>query len=359
MSDQKDEKLNTAGDMPETDVRVVTYEDDFDFPDIDMEVDLSDIFYEEEKGVGDEEVLRIFKRGEDLEPAEETVSRKTMIADRAEIKEGVLEDNSLEKQIRDAASESDEETEFEDIGRKRKKHRRSFFMIEMLFLLVAAAAAFAFAMSPVFTIMNIEVEGNSFYTEDQIINMSEAKIGGNLFRDAQKKQIKDKLKSNIYFRSVNVRRKIPDTLVIEVEEKEELAALKYGDKFIVIDDRGEILRIAEIDPEVTEVTGMKIKKLDVGEIIEVEEAKAFKQTMAILEAMKEGDIFFKRIEYSEGSYDAYIYDMLRVQGTGAQLQESIEEGTLQKVLNKLMKSKIKRGTIILGDNGYISFSPAV
>ena len=51
--------------------------------------------------------------------------------------------------------------------------------------------------------------------------------------------------------------------------------------------------------------------------------------------------------------------MLKVSGTSEQMRQTIEEGSLQKVVNKLLKSKIKRGTIILGDNGYLSFSPAV
>ena len=51
--------------------------------------------------------------------------------------------------------------------------------------------------------------------------------------------------------------------------------------------------------------------------------------------------------------------MLKVNGNSEQLRAAIEKGTLQKVVNKLMKSNIERGTIILGENDYISFSPAV
>ena len=40
------------------------------------------------------------------------------------------------------------------------------------------------------------------------------------------------------------------------------------------------------------------------------------------------------------------------------MKEVIDNGDLQKVINKLYKSKIKRGTINLGDHNYISFSPA-
>ena len=69
--------------------------------------------------------------------------------------------------------------------------------------------------------------------------------------------------------------------------------------------------------------------------------------------------FIKRIEIEDQTITAFIYDMLKVKCSSEKLRSSIEDGTLQKVVNKLMKSKIKRGTIIIGENDYISFSPAV
>ena len=357
MSENKTEEQLNIEDLEEENVRILTYEDD-GLPDLDMEIDLSDIFDEGPESGFDDEVLKLFKHGEDDKKVSEgNVSSKTMVADRASIKEEVLEENSIEKQQERALE--DEEPEYEDIGREKKRHRRSYFFLKAFLLLIVAGVTIAFALSPVFTIKNIEVEGNGFYTDKQIINMSEAKTGGNLFKDAQKNLIKKNLKDNVYFKSVSVRRSIPDTLVIVVEEKNELAAMKYGDKYIVIDDDAEVLRVAKIDPEVTVVTGMKIGKMDIGEKIEVEEKRVLEDTLAILHAMNDGNLFFKRIEVSRTSLDAYIYDMLKVNGTSEQMRQAIEEGSLQKVVNKLLKSKIKRGTIILGDNGYLSFSPAV
>ena len=336
---------------------IITYDEE-DLVDIPEEIDLSDIF-NDESGIGESEILGIFDdRKTAVYPRGTGSSEKTIVADRKSFKE--LEEE--EGQAQEKSPEDEElRTELKDIKRKKKKHRHSYFFIEVFFLLAAAAALTALAMSPIFTIRNIRVDGNRFYTDRQIINMSEAKTGGNLFRDAQKSKIKNNLKDNIYFRSVSVRRSIPDTLVIEVNEKQELAALTYGDKYVVIDDHEEVLRVAKIDPEVTVVTGFTISKMDEGSKLEVEEKKAFKDTLATLYSMRDGDFYFKRIQFTgDGSkVSAYIYDMMKVDGTSDQLRDAIESGTLQKVVNKLMKNKIRRGTIILGDNNYISFSPAV
>ena len=305
-------------------VRVLTYDEE-DLVDIEEEIDLSDIFDDE-------------------------LSGNTIVFDREALKQAEVEEEPEEESFED---------ELTDIDRKKKRRRRSYFFLKLFFLLLGIGCLAAIAFSPLFTIKNIEVEGNRFYTDQQIINMSEAKTGGNLFLNAQKSLIKNNLKSNIYFKSVRVRRGIPSTLIIEVDEKEELAALIYGDKYVVIDNNREVLRIAKIDPEVTVIAGLTIKEMDVGEELLVEESKVFKDTLATLLTMKDGDFYFKRIEVSKTKVEAYINDMMKVEGTSGQLRKAIEEGTLQKVVNKLLKSKIRRGTVILGDNDYISFSPAV
>ena len=70
------------------------------------------------------------------------------------------------------------------------------------------------------------------------------------------------------------------------------------------------------------------------------------------------DLFFKKIQVKDRYIEAYVFDTLIVRGTPDRMKEVIDNGDLQKVINKLYKSKIKRGTINLGDHNYISFSPA-
>ncbi|MBR2547228.1 MAG: FtsQ-type POTRA domain-containing protein [Eubacterium sp.] len=339
MSEKKDEE-----DLDKT---VVLGFDDIPNPWRDEEDEVLDLF-------GKEGRTRVYPKDEDI-PSE------TMVLDRKALKNELSEEEIEAQKLREAIESGEmpapEQAEEEPV--KKKKHYKTHFFLKVLLLLIALAATAAFALSPVFTIRNVEVEGNKFYTDEQIINMSAVETGGNLFTDAQKNKIKKNLKDNLYFRSVRVKRHIPNTLVIEVEEREELAALKYGDKFVVIDEDAVVLRIANLDPEVTEITGLHIMKMEPGAKAKVEENKIFQDTLSTLHTMKEGDLFFKRIEIEDQDITAFIYDMLKVRGNSEELRASIESGTLQKVVNKLMKSDIERGTIILGENGYISFSPAV
>ena len=317
----------------------------------------------------EDEVLDLFgKEGRTrIYPKDEDIPSETMVLDRKALKGELSEEELQAEKLREAieAGRAEQEAAPEEAKpeeqeeKKKRKHYKTHFFLKVVLLLIALGATAAFACSPVFTIRNIEVEGNRFYTDEQIINMSAAETGGNLFLDAQKGKIRKNLKDNLYFKTVNVKRSIPGTLVIVVKEREELAALKYGDKYVVIDEDAVVLRVARLDPEVTEITGLHIMKMEPGSEVLVEEKKAFEDTLSTLHTMKEGDLFFKRIEIEDRTITAFIYDMLKVKGNSDQLRAAIESGTLQKVVNKLMKSDIKRGTIILGENDYISFSPAV
>ena len=311
----------------------------------------------------EDEVLDLFgKEGKTKVYQDEEMPSETMVLDRKALKDELAEEQAEAENPKQNDEWNGQEPvpeEAEEQEGKKRKHYKSHFFLKVALLMIAVAAAVVFALSPVFTIRNIEVEGNQFYTDEQIINMSGAVVGGNLFTDAQKSKIRNNLKENVYFKTIRVKRRIPGTLVIDVEEREELAAVKYGDKYVVIDEEAEILRIARLDPEVTEITGLTIAKMEIGDKIIVEEKKVFEDTLSTLHTMKEGDLFFKRIEVEDQDITAFIYDMLKVNGNSEQLRAAIEKGTLQKVVNKLMKSNIERGTIILGENDYISFSPAV
>ena len=132
-----------------------------------------------------------------------------------------------------------------------------------------------------------------------------------------------------------------------------------GDKYVVIDKEGTVLRKSEVDPKVTLLTGLTISKLNVGETVGAEETSTLETTLKMLSSMKEGDIYFKKIDVSRVVIKAYIYDTLIVKGTPKQMMKAIDSGKLQIVVNDLFKKDITRGTINLGDHKYLSFSPGI
>lgn len=271
-------------------------------------------------------------------------------------------DNGEKKQIT-TEEELDEEIyrriALKHVERQRKKHRKKHYFLRFVVLLCIGTGVFLFLKSNYFNIKSFSVEGNSYYTDAEVISMAKAKKGVNLIFDAGLSDIKKNLKGNPYFEDIYVKRSLPDKLIISVKERRQTAAIVYGESFVVIDEDGTVLRKATVDPQVTLLTGLTISKMNIGEKVEVEESDALKMTLRMLSAMNKGDLFFKKIDVSKVLIRAYIYDTLSVKGTPKELMQTIQRGELQKVVNNLFNDKINRGTIKVGGSDYMSFTPEI
>ncbi len=249
--------------------------------------------------------------------------------------------------------------DFKERPRERKKRKKKHYLVRFLVFLGICFGFYFFISSSFFTVNTITVENNDYYSDEEIVTMANVKTGVNIFFDIDKSDIIDRLKEEPYFAEIDVKRKFPNNLIIQVKERKQVAAFAYGDQYVVIDAEGVILKKTDIEPKLTLLKGLTISKLKVGEQVDAEEKVALRNTLKMLEAMEDGDIFFKKIIMSKVLIKAYIYDTLICKGTPKQMLSAIESGDLQKVLNKLFKSDTKRGTITLGSNNYVSFSPAL
>ena len=112
--------------------------------------------------------------------------------------------------------------------------------------------------------------------------MSDAQTGVNIFWGAGDSKIKNRLKKDPYFDNVSIRRRLPSTLVIKVEERKQIAAVEYGDKYVVIDPKGVVLRTGKIDPKLTLISGLKIREMKKGQGLKVKQSKSFEKTLNML-----------------------------------------------------------------------------
>ncbi len=245
--------------------------------------------------------------------------------------------------------------------KKKPVKRRHPFRNFLIFVGVIALIIYGMSTS-YFNIKKVKVEGNSYYSDRQIVTMSDAKTGVNIFWGAGDSKIKNRLKKDPYFGDVSINRRLPSTLIIKVEERRQVAAVEYGDKYVVIDTEGIVLRTGKIDPKLTLISGFKITKMEKGEKLEVEEKNTLSKTLKMLSAMEKGDLFFKKVtveEDEDNRISAYILDSLVVKGKPQIVLERMKSGDLQKVVNKLMKKGDTRATIAVDDNNFITFSPDI
>ena len=234
--------------------------------------------------------------------------------------------------------------------REAKRHMRRFRGFTILVIILAMIGTVVYGLkSPHFDVTKYEVEGNAYYNDEEIINMGDCTLGVNIFTGFKPKDIKTQLMRDPYMEKIRIMRKLPSTVVIRVTERKQTAAVVYGERFVVIDDEGIVLRMTSVDPKVTILRGLSIKKMTLGEPLEVEETVLYRQSMEIVYAMIANDMYFREIDISDSGVSAYVLDNLVVKGLSDNIVDAL----------KLFSQGIERGTIKVTGENYVSFDPAL
>jgi len=283
---------------------------------------------------------------------------------------GVSQNNGNEKPDENESNVNEEiespddrktKSDIDDIEKRRMKRKRKLkmpgFFTRIFIILGVIVAVTAFSLSSFFTVDTIDVQGNKYFTDEEISNMAHASTGQNIIYKLNKGNMLNYLEKNPYIEEARVYRKLPSTIVINVKERIQIAALTYGDQFLIIDNKGTLLRITKTKPKLTIVTGFKVKKVKLGEPVEVNSPDLFKELLSLLKSMEAGDVYFTKINITELFITANVYDSLVVKSKYKDLKDNIDKGRLHKVLDELFKRNIKRGTITISSDGYASFTP--
>jgi cell division protein FtsQ len=130
-------------------------------------------------------------------------------------------------------------------------------------IVVAASGAVAwgahrYAMqSPRFSVHEIRVSGAKRKSDEQIVALSGAKVGDNVFA-VDTNAVEQKLLTDPWIKQVKVTRALPNTLSIELEERDSAALASIGDKLYLVTRDGEPFKeLQEGDPyDLPVVTGV-------------------------------------------------------------------------------------------------------
>lgn len=163
--------------------------------------------------------------------------------------------------IKPAKNEEEEKIKNKKNKKKKKKNKYNVKLITFVscFLLVIASVIFALT-APIFNIAKIEVTGNSKVQEENIKSLSRLKIGENIFKFNS--SVISNIKENAYIENVEVKRALPDTVKIEVTEREVKYQINLINSYVYIDKYGYILENSAEKKAVPTIVGLKITEDD-------------------------------------------------------------------------------------------------
>ena len=241
--------------------------------------------------------------------------------------------------------------------RKRRRRRRSHPFLGLLLFIVLVVGIIMALKSSLFAIKDIQVVGNRYYTPAQIIEMSGIESGKNLIFELKPREARNRLLETPYIRVASVDRVPLSTVRITVEERVEYAAVSFQEQYIIIDREGTVLRIAEEPPAITVMEGMEIKQMEEGKPVKAEQTYLLTETLKLLNATDEMDLYFKRVFFSTAVVRAYIYDNYYCEGAPENILSSL--GPIKELVAQHFAQGVNKGVIKVGTDGYLSFTPKI
>ena len=136
--------------------------------------------------------------------------------------------------------------------RKRRSARRKFLLFLKILLIVVIFAGLLWGFnylynSSYFRIKNITVEDNSYYSDEEIMEVANVAVGINIF-EVDKKLIEDTLKKRlVWLKSAELSKVFPDRIRINITEREPFVRAAYGGKIYLVDDEGIVLEVMNMD----------------------------------------------------------------------------------------------------------------
>lgn len=174
---------------------------------------------------------------------------------------------------------------------KRLKIIKAILKIILFIAIIAGIAAFLL-VSPVFNIKEISVSGNNKIQATEIESLSQLNIEQNIFRFS-KETVKNNIKQNAYIDSVEIRRKLPNKIEINVTERTPAYQIKFGNAFAYIDEKGNILEINEEDLKLPLITGYKtqVEDFKAGNMMQEEDVTKLDTVNSIIRVSKSNEIY--------------------------------------------------------------------
>lgn len=240
--------------------------------------------------------------------------------------------------------------------KKKKKRKKKRYFLKFCILCLLCAGAYFFLTSEYFNVTEIEIIGNDYYTKAQVIQMTQISTGKNMF-EFSSTDVRDRLLADAYIKNVKIRRIPMGTVRITITERMEYAAVPYGQEYVLLDNEGTVLRVAQEPPTLPLLVGMNLVEMTPGQALVVEQAYLLNDTLELLEIIEGYEVYFKRIDFSTVIVKAYIYDTLYCEGAPGNIRDNME--SVEKLLYELYQQEITHGVIKVGKDNYLAFSPVI
>ena len=272
-----------------------------------------------------------------------------------------LDDENKERDIEGEEEKKVEVAEEELEEKSEKDQPLTVKLIKILIFYLAIGFLgwnfFAFIFSSNFcNIEEVIIKGNDCLSEDEILSRSKVKLGENIFKLDLKKS-KDSLMQEPWIKEVEIKRVIPNKIIISIKERKPAAIIHIGEEYFSSTKEGIVLSKIDSPEEkfsLPLVLGLEIDEIKIGEIIDKPEFRTALESTNSVEVILPKK--FCRVEIL--SPDDFMIcnkdDSLKVRVNGPEgiinkenlLREALEKIEREKLLVEYVDIRFKDSLVI-------------
>lgn len=123
--------------------------------------------------------------------------------------------------------------------RRKRQKRIQYSVITILVLLIAVILIYMF--SPLSKISHVNINGNNHVSTSKINKILDVKSDSRMYTFSKKNAIND-LEQDPLIKSVDIHKKLPNTLNVDITENEIIALVKYKGKYLPLLENGKLLK---------------------------------------------------------------------------------------------------------------------
>lgn len=166
-----------------------------------------------------------------------------------------------------------------------KRSNKRKLLISMVILSIILIGVIIYMMiTPAFNITDIEVTGNDKISEDTYKSLTKIELNNKNIFAISKVNISNNIKENPYVEEVEIKRKLPNIIQINVKERKVAYQTKYNEHYLYIDEQGYVLEQGKEKKDIIKIEGLSSIKevINIGQRLNIDDLNKLDTVLKIV-----------------------------------------------------------------------------
>ena len=226
-----------------------------------------------------------------------------------------MEDDEIVISVDLTGKSQKEKRKIKQIGKKKNKkkdkdirtsrtirEKGKISLIKKLFIFILVIIAiWGILHTRLFGVKNIVIINNNHLTEEEIISISGVNLGDNIYKRSSK-EIKDSLFENAYIEDATIKKKLPNTIEINIVERNINYMIQFSDTYVYLNNQGYMLEQTTEKANVPIIVGLSTDQNSVviGSRLNTDDLSKMNKIIKICELAKINELseFISKIDIS-------------------------------------------------------------